>query len=311
MVTAGDWSAAWADCKSTPCRYGAAVSRNGLSLASPSGSLRFTALRVGVEPIAVAGPSGDVLTPTDPTWPKTVLFRYDGRQLIQSVLHYADPTDTFGPDEILTTRLGGNGELRVLNLQDSTLRKLQPSGLEDARSPVRDNTGRWWVVTGKSNSGSRGDIAWTDDGGRTWGKALLDPGNPAAEIAVSPNGRTVVASSWVDGATLEAIGLLRISTDRGAHWTTVANKPWARGGGPVAFDDGSAVMLGQAISDPSPSLYGISAGRAKLLNGVPDRMDDLAGDGQLLYGIQLESPTAQKVATSTDRGKTWRAFEPR
>jgi hypothetical protein len=315
MVTSGDWAAAWADCQSTTCRYGAAVSRSGTSLPTPSGSLPFATLRAGAEPIAVAVPSGAALTPTDPSWPNTVLFRYDGRQQIRTVLHYAKPTETFGPDEVLSTQLGGNGELRVLNLQDSTLRKLKPAGLQDARSPVRDSTGRWWVVTGQSYSGSRSDIAWTDDGGKTWEKAVLDPDNPAAAIAVSRNGRTIVANSWIDGATFEAIGLLRVSTDRGAHWTTVTNKPWARAGGPVAFDDGSAVMLGLKLNDPSPSpspsLYGIMAGRAKLLNGVPDQMDGLAGDEQLLYGIQLESPTVQKVATSTDRGKTWRTFEPR
>ncbi|QNE20812.1 hypothetical protein F1D05_26490 [Kribbella qitaiheensis] len=91
----------------------------------------------------------------------------------------------------------------------------------------------------------------------------------------------------------------------------MTNQPWARGGGPVAFDDGTAVMLGLRTDHPSPSLYGLSGGRAKLLNGVPDRMDDLAGDGKLLYGIQLESPHATTVATSTDRGKTWESFEPR
>ncbi|WP_112246399.1 beta propeller repeat protein [Kribbella monticola] len=307
MATAGDWSASWADCASQPCRYGATVSRHGSKVTGLGGALPFVALRAGDEPIAVAAPSGAALDSADPTWPETVLLRLDG---LRTALHYAKPTADFTTGEILTDRLGGNGELRVLNLQDSTLRQLRPAGLDGARSPVRDNTGRWWVVTGKSTSGSRSDIAWTDDGGKTWAKALLDPANPGAKIAVSPDGRTVVASSWVDGATLEAIGLLRMSTDRGAHWTTVADKPWARGGGPVVFN-GSAVMLGQKLSDPTSSLYGISAGRAKPLNGVPDQLDDLAGDERLLYGIQLERPTAQKVAVSTDQGRTWRTFEPR
>lgn len=81
-------------------------------------------------------------------------------------------------------------------------------------------------------------------------------------------------NSWTDGATLEAIATQKMSTDRGAHWTTVTNTPWARGGGPVAFNDGTAVMLG---------LTAYSSSRRPRL----------------------------KVATSPDRGKTWQSFEPR
>ncbi|QNE20813.1 hypothetical protein F1D05_26495 [Kribbella qitaiheensis] len=213
VATPTRWSSTWADCSSNPCRYAAVVKRDGKSVAGPVRS-QYAGLRVGDEAIAVSGPTGETLTAEDPSWKQTVLLRLTANGTLRTALSYARPGKTFEPDEILTDQVGPSGELRVLNVRDSTLRELQPAGLEGARSPVRDGTGRWWVVTGKSESGSRSDIAWTDNGGRTWNNALLDPDNPAAKISVSQNGRTIVASSWLDGATLEAIGLLRMSTDR-------------------------------------------------------------------------------------------------
>ncbi len=310
MVTAGHWASAWKDCTGGPCRYGARIERDGRSATTPIRPSRFTTLQVGDEAIAVAGPSGATFTAADPSWPRTVLFRLSGQEQLRTVLRYAEPTSTFTAGEILTDRLGPAGQLLVLNLADSTLRRLDVDGQVDPRSPVRDATGRWWVVTGDSISGSRSEIAWTDDGGATWRRTTLDPANPAATIAVSPNGRTLVATSWMDGATLEAIGVVRMSTDRGATWASVQSKPWARGGGPVAFDDGTALMLGIAQNSLKPAAYGLADGRAVRTNGVPDGLDDLSGDQALLFGPQLGTPST-KVLISTDQGTTWRPFEPR
>jgi hypothetical protein len=310
VVTAERWASSWADCTGGRCRYAARVERNGQSATTPIRTSKFTTLRVGDEAVAVAGPSGQTFTATDPSWAQTVLLRLTGQEQLRTVLRYAAPTSSFTSGEILTDRLSPTGHLLVLNLANSTLRRLEVDGHIDPRSPVRDTTGRWWVVTGDSISGSRSDIAWTDDGGRTWHRTTLDPGNPASTIAVSPNGRTIVATSWMDGATLEAIGVVRMSSDRGATWTSVRNKPWARGGGPIAFDDGTALMLGIAQTSPKTAVYRLADGQAVRTNAVPDGLDDLSGDQALLFGPQLGTPST-KVVTSTDRGATWRSFEPR
>jgi hypothetical protein len=158
-------------------------------------------------------------------------------------------------------------------------------------------------------SGSRSEIAWTDDG-CTWNRTLLDPANPGSRIAVSPDGSTIVANSWVDGATAEAIGTLKMSTDRGARWTSVADRPWARGGGPVAFDDGTAMMLGVSKQGRT-ALYRLADGTATQSSAGPPGLEELAGDGKLLYGQVLRGAGVTKVATSVDRGLHWREFEPR
>lgn len=306
VVTAERWASSWADCTGGRCRYAARVERDGQSATTPIRTSKFTTLRVGDEAVAVAGPSGATFTAEDPSWRQTVLLRITGQEELRTVLRYAAPTSRFTSGEILTDRLSPTGQLLVLNLANSTLRRLDVDSQVNPRSPVQDATGRAWVVTGEAS----GDIAWTDDGGRAWHRTTLDPGNPASTIAVSPNGRTIVATSWMDGATLEAIGVVRMSTDRGATWTSVRNKPWARGGGPIAFDDGTALMLGISQNSPKPALYRLADGQAVRTNAVPDGLDDLSGDQALLFGPQLGTPSTT-VVTSTDRGAAWRSFEPR
>jgi len=315
MATPTRWVASWASCSKEPCRYAAVLSRDGATATTPVRQDPYITLQAGDEAIAVAGPSRK-----DSDWGRSLLVRLTAAGKSETALDVIKASSTFSADEILTNRLDPSGAVMVLNLQDATVRPLELApGHEGAKSPVRDSTGRWWLVIGQSQSGSRSDLAWTDDGGKYWNQALIDPDNPGSTVAVSQDGRTIVASSWMDGATFEAIGTMVMSTDAGATWKKVTDKPWARGGGPVAFNDGTAVMLGLTTADLSPSLYVIAGdGRSTLRNGVPDQLDDIAGDGRLLYGRRVQNPHttmigthATMVATSTDRGETWSQFEPR
>jgi hypothetical protein len=268
-------------------------------------------MQSGDETIAVVGPSGSPFSASAKSWTDTSLVRLTADGPVSTKLHWAKPTKTFRPSEILTDRLSA-GELLVLNLADSSLRKLEWNADSYASSPVVDSTGRWWLVKGQSGTAVDSFIAWTDDGGKTWDQTLLDPDNGASVVTVSPNGQTILASSGGDGSTPEAIATMKISTDRGAHWRTVGNLPWGRAGGPVAFDDHTAALLGQQDPDNQGLwVYTITDGKAKLLSSAPTSpIDGLTGNGQLLYSTKIDSP-ATKVATSTDRGKTWAYFEPR
>ncbi|HET6293052.1 MAG TPA: hypothetical protein VFG33_06745 [Kribbella sp.] len=314
MATPTNWAAAWSNCAPQPCRHSAVVKRGAARVVAPVREQPYVVVQAGDEAIALSGPAGFSLTPDDRTWAQTVMVRLTDRGLIETQLHFAKSTKTFSDAEILTT---ANGEPFVLNLEKSTLRRLEmPAGFATTTSPVRDGTGRWWVV---GTEGFSSDIGWTDDGGATWTTEVLDLDASGSTVAVSADGRTVLATSWVDGATLEAIGKVRMSTDAGARWQTVQIPRLARGGGPVAFNDGTARMIGIA-NDDTTALYGIdSSGSMTKLPGLPDLLDDLSGDGKLLYGplIQgsaqelLRGPSQNKIATSTDRGLTWRQFEPR
>jgi hypothetical protein len=310
LATPSRWAASWASCSTNPCKFAAVLSRDGAKVTAPVRRMKYTTLQTGDEAIAMAGPSGESFTARDPSWSQAVLVRLTAQGKVQTPLRYAKPTRTFSAGEILIDRVVVGAELVVLNLADSTLRKLDVPGLTQPHSPVRDSTGRWWVVAGEPGSGMRSQIAWTDDGGGSWQQTVLDPGDPASTIAVSQDGRTIVATSWIDGATFEAIGTLKMSTDRGANWTTVTDKPWAREGGPVAFNDGTALMLGRS-RDGVVALYPLDDQPGQTLLTGHDGLDDLTGDGKLLYGPVLTGTTTTKVATSTDRGKTWHEFEPR
>ncbi|WP_432946200.1 hypothetical protein ACQPXM_07595 [Kribbella sp. CA-253562] len=309
FATPSRWAASWISCLPEPCQYAAVLSREGSKAIAPARRAPYATLRLGDEAVAVAGPSGEVFSAEEPTWAEAVLVRLTAKGKVETPLRYAPSTSTFTAGEILLDRVVVGSTLLVLNVADATLRRLEVAGLDHPRSPVRDETGRWWVVAGDFVSGSRSEIAWSDDG-RTWNRTLLDPENPGSRIAVSPDGSTVVASSWVDGATAEAIGTLKMSTDRGARWTSVADRPWARGGGPVAFNDGTAMMLGVSKQGQT-GLYRLADGTATQLSPGPPGLEELAGDGKLLYGQVLRGPGVTKVATSVDRGLRWREFEPR
>lgn len=308
-ITPARWSATWMKCPTEQCNFAAVLSRDGQKAFAPVRKSGYVTLQAGDEAIAVAGPTGTPFSAADRSWSDTLLVRWTADGLSKTKLHWAEPTNSFRSDEILTDQFG---ELLVLNPANSSLRKLEWQADEYASSPVRDSTGRWWLVKGQSGDSTDSYIAWTDDGGKTWDQTLLDPDNGASYVAVSQDGQTIVASSGGDGSTPEAIIKLKMSTDRGATWRPVTNLPWGRAGGPVAFDDHTAVLLGQQDSaNPALSLYSIIGGAAKKLDSAPPNLlEGLTGDGRALYSTKVESPTT-KVATSPDRGKTWTTFEPR
>jgi len=301
LVSLTRWSASWSDCRSRPCRYSAVISRDGKRTVAPTGSLPYTPLRVGNETILVAAPMGPDVTSDDPSWSSSVLLRSTARGPVQSVLRYADATSTYQAGEIVTNQLFG-GRLVVLNLDESTLRPLIVPDLTSVDTTAEDGTGRRWVLG--DTASSKSVLAWTDDGA-TWHRQDLDAEHTAAALAVSPDGRTIAAGVSTGSVT----STLMLSTDRGAHWTTMPAPVQASS--PIAFDDGTAVLLGQPLNDPTPSLYGASGGRITFLNGLPDRLQELTRDGGLVYGVQIEYPGATHVVYSTDHGHTWTRFTPR
>lgn len=299
LVTPQRWAATWASCLTDPCKYTAVLSRDGVRALAPMRRTQYATMRAGDETIAVTGPAGTDFEQNTLSWRDAMLFRLTADGLSEEVLNWAKPSATFTDDEILTDQIGSTGQVLVLNLEDRTLRKLQLDGT--VHSPVRDGTGRWWLVKGEGGDAPDSWIAWTDDGGKTWDQSLLDPDHAPTRIAVSQNGRTVVAFS--DG------GALKLSTDRGASWRTVSDKPVGLTGGPVAFDDGTALLLGQRPDISGLSLYTLDADGTEQLDGRPDRVEDLAGHGDLVYGIRTGRAT--NVAISTDRGRSWYTLELR
>ena len=78
-------------------------------------------------------------------------------------------------------------------------------------------------------------------------------------------------------------------------------------GGPVAFNDGTILMLGQETDDTRASAYRIDTdGDAAKIGEFPE-LTDLAGDGKRLYGQVERHP----FAASNDRGQTRQNLTPR
>ena len=299
MVTRNRWAAGWADCGSGPkCRYSAVIDRDGDKAVAPEWPVPYVTLRAGDEAIAVAPPPEGTLTGD-----QTVIFRQTYDSPVTSRLRYTVPTRTFQPGEILTDQIVP-GRIVVVNPDDSTVRMLEGPG---TRSPVCDGSDRCWMLTGIG----RTDIVWTDDGGKTWGEAPLDEHNQRGRLTVSPDGRTLVATSVTIDIRSETVAAMRISTDRGTHWTTVRQPPFTLNGPPVALDGGTAVMLGGQAGHPTPRLYRITDGTAEPVPGLPGAFIDLDGDAKLLYGPRISGQRATDVAVTTDRGTTWTDFSPR
>jgi hypothetical protein len=299
MASPNRWAAGWADCAGRPtCRYSAVIDRDGDKAIAPEWPVPYVPLRAGGDAIAVAPPPEGTLTGD-----ATLLFRltYDGP--VTSKLRPAAPTQTFQSGEILTDRIVP-GAIVVVNLEQSTVRMLQTPG---SRSPVCDISGRCWMLTGIG----RTDIVWTDDGGKTWDSAPLDEKNQRGRLAVSPDGRTLVATAVSIDDAIETVTTMRISTDRGVNWTTVEHTPWRLNAAPVAFDDGTAVLLGGRPGGSTPQLYRISEGAARPDRGSPGILTDLAGNADLLYSPVTSKRRAVQVAVSTDHGTTWKSFQPR
>jgi hypothetical protein len=298
MVTPNRWAAGWAECPgSSACRYSAVLDREGEKSIAPEWPVPYAILRAGGEAIAVAPPQEGTLT-GDPT----LLFRqtYDGP--LTSKLRLSAPTQTFQPGEILTDRIVP-GRIVVVNLDQLTVRMLQTAG---TRSPVCDLTGRCWVLTGVG----RTEILWTDDGGKTWASAPLDQRNQRGRLAVSPDGQTLVATAVTIGS-FESVASIKMSTDRGVHWTTVLHPPSRLTAAPVAFDDGTAALVGQSRAGGAPQLYRITNGSAQPDRVSPGSLTDLAGNDDLMYSPATGRRGTTQVAISTDHGTSWRPFQPR
>ncbi|TDW15327.1 hypothetical protein EV650_6809 [Kribbella kalugense] len=298
MVTRNRWAAGWSDCTTAPnCRYAAVVDRDGARATAPEWPVPYATLQAGDEAIAVAPPREGTLTGG-----AALMFRltYDGPVLTR--LRYRLPTSTFQPDEILTDQIVP-GRIVVVNPKEFTVRMLQTRG---TRSPVCDTTGRCWMLTGIG----RTDIVWTDDGGKTWRAQALDSHNQLGELAVSPDGSTLLTTSIIVGDSGQAVAKMRISKDRGATWTVVQHPPATLTAPPLAFDDGTALMLG-GPAGARPRLYRVRDTSANLDKGYPGDLADLSGDDHLIYGFEVPKRRTTEVVLSTDQGATWTKFAPR
>jgi hypothetical protein len=305
FATATRWAATWRSSYAGRPTYTAVLSRDGVRATAPVQERPYSVLRTGDETIALLGPSGDPFSKDDPSWPRTLMVRLTAQGEIEEPLRWAAPTTKFAANEILTVDATRKNTPLVLNPDEKTLRVLEIPDTTLPTSPVRDSTGRWWLV---GMSGAASYVFWTDDGGGTWSKALVDVRNPAAGVWVSPDGNTVVTQSV---APEDANGPtpLRRSTDRGRTWTTVGSTDRLLVRGPVVFDDGRVLLLQPLSGKTFAKLFlpdGEVAGQA------PRNLDELIrGDG-LLYGVIRPSPgDSNSVFTSTDDGRTWKKFEPR
>ena len=302
------WAAAWNGCPGGTCKNSAVLRRDGLRATAPPTDLEYAVLRNGDNVVAGTVLAADSFSASDPSWAKAKLVGLTAQGRTVTPLQYARATQTFGADEILTTELSQSRELLVLNLRDATLRKLDAPDITGLNTPIKDGTGRWWALVA---DGNRSDIAWTDDG-KTWDSALLDPDHRPGTLAISPNGSTIVATSTEGAGSAEPISKLVMSTDRGATWKPVLSELTGREAAPVAFDDGTALMMGVNSSD-TRGLYRISVGGAARQPGTPPKLWDFGGGVGFLWGSRIDNgPVAMtKAVTSTDDGRTWQAFEPR
>ncbi|HZX07274.1 hypothetical protein [Kribbella sp.] len=298
MATRDRWAAGWSDCTTGPnCTYAAVIDRDGIRATAPAWPVPYVTLRTGTEAIAVAPPLEGTL---DGSASRLFRLTYDGPQLTR--LRYRVPTTTFQQGEVLSDQIVP-GRIVVVNPQDSTVRMLQGGG---TRSPICDGSGRCWMLSGIG----RTDIVWTDDGGKTWGSQSLDTHNQLGRLAVSPDGQTLVSTTVVVTDSGQQVAKMAISTDRGNHWTAVQNPPPSLSTSPVAFDDGTAMMIG-GPPGARPRVYRISEGAAKVNGGYPGDLADLSGDQHLLYGPEVPKRRTTGVVLSTDNGTTWTRFAPR
>ena len=289
------WAALW----SSPApgytyNYAAVLSRDGIRTTTPVRKNQYFVLRDGDEAIAVSMPTS--MKGTDPTWAQSLLVRLTDQGRIEKTLHWAPPTSQFTDADVLLA----SGTLRALNPETGVLREVKIPGIDNADQPFRDTTGRWWVVAGR-NSGV-GNIYWTDDYGKTWGHSVISPGRMRGSLAVSPDGKTLVVIPGTKPGAPDGPLPLRLSTDRGEHWTTVATRDEPYLQSPVAFDNGTGLALYQG---KKRELLRPGAGTPLT---PPTDLGELHAVGNFVYGMQYNGNHA---ITSTDHGKTWTYFEPR
>ncbi len=289
----------WASVWSSPqpgytWNYAAVLSRDGVRTTAPVRKNPYFVLRAGGEALALSMPTS--MKGSDPSWAQSVMVRLTDQGRVEKTLRWAPPTSEFADGDVLLA----SGTLRALNLETGTLREVKIPGIDNAYEPYRDTTGRWWLV-GAKNSGV-GNIYWTDDSGKTWDHSVISPGRMGGRLGVSPDGKTMVAIPGSKPGTPGGLVPLRLSTDRGEHWTTVAtrNSPYLQS--PVAFDNGTGLALYQG---KKRELLRPGAGAAFT---PPADLGELAGVGEFVYGMQYNG---NQAITSADHGKTWKYFEPR
>ncbi|MFK4088657.1 WD40/YVTN/BNR-like repeat-containing protein [Kribbella sp. NPDC020789] len=314
------WISAWSVCLPS-CRYSAVMKWDGVKVAMPVRSKPYQILRRGDEFILLARP--ELGTAGDVTWPDSFLVRFTEGGPVRTVLRYARPSKTFSTKREVLTESLTPGALDVVNVEKSTLRRLQPAGSRFPVAPVRDDSGRWWILD--DVGGSR--IRWTDDG-KNWQQTTLDESLSPGFLAVSRNGRTILAGSVLPTPNGPArVGLLKMSTDGGATWHTVPAPPDLRADGPVAFDDGTGLLLSSDGGPQRRQLLRIEDAKLTTLptdqiwrsSATTAPLSDLRGDEDLLSaalwimpGPAVSNPSQQRfVIISTDRGRTWSSFVPR
>jgi len=286
----------WASVWSSPqpgytWNYAAVLSRDGVRTTAPVRKNQYVVLRAGDEALAVSMPTS--MKGTDPTWAQSVMVRLTDQGRIEKRLRWAPPTSEFADNDVLLAY----GTLRALNLETGVLREVKVPGIDNAYEPFRDTTGRWWLV-GAKNSGL-GNIYWTDDHGKTWEHSLIGQGSTGGRLAVSPNGKTMVMLPR--GKPRDPVPV-RLSTDRGKHWTTVASRNPPYLSSPVAFDNGTGLALYQG---EKRELLRPGAGTPFT---PPADLGGLTAVGDFVYSMQYNGDQAM---TSTDHGKTWKYFTPR
>ncbi|MDX6279045.1 MAG: hypothetical protein QOH03_116 [Kribbellaceae bacterium] len=305
FATPTRWAATWEGDSGKPS-YAVTLGRDGVRTTGPLRDTPFLTVRAGDEVLAMTGAPlyNERLQQNDPGWAQAVLVGLTAKGKLEKPLRWAPPTSTFADDEILMP--GPIQQLLVLNTAAGTLRELKmPPQTDYTMPPIRDSSGRWWVIGGK-NSGGGTYIYGTGNGGRTWDRTVLDPARHRGRLGVSPNGKTLVAYPFSTAADGNAPVGVKLSTDGGKHWKTVVSRVDAYLSEPVAFDDGTGMLLYQNAKQRELLFPG---GRASF--APPEQLGELNGADGFVYGLFVEDlKVTTQVLISTDRGKTWTTFEP-
>ncbi|WBQ04160.1 hypothetical protein [Kribbella sp. CA-293567] len=276
----------------------AVLSRDGVRATTPVRKEPWRVLQAGDEALALALP-GD-LKEGDPRWSQSLMVRLTDQGRIEKQLSWAPPTSEFAADDVLLVQ----GSLQALNPETGKLREVKIPGLQGAGQPQRDTTGRWWLMG--ANERGACTVYWTDDNGKSWDNHVVDSARPRGSLGVSPDGRTLVAYPARKFDAPDGAVPVQLSTDRGARWTTVVTRDPTFLSDPVAFDDGTALLLYQG---KKRELLRPGAG-APL--APPADLGELKSLGGLVYASRyhLGGKNTQAM-TSADHGVTWKYFEPR
>ncbi len=298
------WASAWSSCSPAPCRYAARVNLAGLTADSPVSDRPLSVMPNANEAIAVLPPKASPLSATDPTWKQSFVMQLSDTGRMLRPLQYAAPTSIFTTGEILG-QLTGTEEVTVLNTFEMSLRTLRlPGDLRHPHPPVRgvSDVDRWWLIADAPGGGSQ--VAWTENGGRSWHRHKLASSLPAdGTSTVSFDGQaTVVLSTAADGSTRT----MERSLDAGRTWQQIADPP-ARSAARCRSATGPRSSSADGPATPAPrrtcSTPTAGSPEVKAAPGVVA----LSGYGTYLYGLDSVST----VALSRDWGTTWDSFEPR